>query len=534
MADTTTTNYGWTKPEVGASNSTWGTKLNADLDAVDAKVKAMDVATAAAKATLVDADIFGVYDSAASNVAKKHTWVQLKAALKTYLDASIAINDANWSGTDLAVANGGTGSSTAAAAAIALGVPALATVNTFSLLQTFSAGIQVDPAVGVKFGADDAIVYDDTTNTFSFNADGVAGTAVMSGYAIRLSSTADASLTSTGHGLQIGPTSGANLIMDANEIYTRNNGADGGTLYINNGVSFAAGKELAVTDGGTGAADAAAARANLGANNAANLTTGTLPNARLVGGYSFATLDLTGAATASQFVPTGQEGVRLNATADPYVSFYAAGVRQAYIQHTDGVAAGNGFRMYNDITDDYLYLSNNNTVDALKFYDGSTALHNTVFHSGNLGSGDVTTALGYTPASNAVNLTAGNGLTGGGTLAASRTFTLGTPLSITNSTGNTVGADDHTHALATTFAEVYAGTGNADVAFPLGHTVNVLCDSSSAIARNASATVRLDTGNTTSYLLTGAGTALTGTYRSRGWCGTGAGSNGILKMQRTA
>jgi microcystin-dependent protein len=58
MADTVTVNFGWTKPEVGASGTTWGTKLNADLDLIDAAVFANQTATTSGSSAVGDIKMF--------------------------------------------------------------------------------------------------------------------------------------------------------------------------------------------------------------------------------------------------------------------------------------------------------------------------------------------------------------------------------------------------------------------------------------------------------------------------------------------
>jgi hypothetical protein len=54
MSDTFTTNFNLTKPEVGSSTDTWGAKLNADLDTIDAEIKEAQDAAAAVSTSLAD------------------------------------------------------------------------------------------------------------------------------------------------------------------------------------------------------------------------------------------------------------------------------------------------------------------------------------------------------------------------------------------------------------------------------------------------------------------------------------------------
>ena len=87
MADTTTTTYGLTKPEVGASTDTWGTKLNNDLDLID---DLLDGTTAIAP-NLTTLTIGGV---AVTATAAELNYVDgVTSAIQTQLDAKLASAD---------------------------------------------------------------------------------------------------------------------------------------------------------------------------------------------------------------------------------------------------------------------------------------------------------------------------------------------------------------------------------------------------------------------------------------------------------
>ena len=76
------------------------------------------------------------------------------------------------------------------------------------------------------------------------------------------------------------------------------------------------------------------------------------------------------------------------------------------------------------------------------------------------------------------NIIAGNGLTGGGTLAADRTITLGTPSDITGTSTNAVTATSHTHKFDVTALATYTVPATSEVTSALrytGHTKTSAC-----------------------------------------------------------
>lgn len=220
MADTTTSILGLTKPEVNASEDTWGTKLNGDLDIIDALFSAGPALKVANGGT------------GATTATNARTNLGL-GTIATQNSNSVSITGGSVAGiTDLAIADGGTGASDKDTARTNLDAAKLGTNTDITSIQLDNTGLKVKDTAGGQFltikpGSDltanrtFTLITDDANRTLTLSGNlTVSAATTISAYGTTLVDDADAIAARTTLGLGALATLNTigNAQIDANAV----------------------------------------------------------------------------------------------------------------------------------------------------------------------------------------------------------------------------------------------------------------------------------------------------------------------------
>jgi hypothetical protein len=329
---------------------------------------------------------------AATPIAIANTQISGLGTISTQDANAVAITGGSITGiTDLAVADGGTGASDAAGARTNLNAANQATTITAGTGLSGGGDLSANRTINIANTTVTAAAYGSASNTLSATVNAQGQLTALAATPIAISNTQVS-------GLGTMSTQNSNAVT-----------ITGGSI---TGIT-----DLAIADGGTGASNAADARSNLGLGSAAVLNAGVA--------LGVATLDAGGTVPLSQIPASIQGGVSYqgawNASTNTPTLVSSVGSKGYY--YVVSVAGNTNLNGVTDwlVGDWAIYngtawekIDNTDQVASVNGYTGVVVLTNT--------------DVGAPPTS--LTISAGTGLSGGGSLAANRT------LSIANTTVN--------------------------------------------------------------------------------------------------